>query len=70
MEEIRKRMKTPYDKKILIVDDDESILRMIEIVLRKEGYPNLYLVSSGEQDPSNPVYIKTIKGRGYVFEGK
>lgn len=48
-EEIRKRMKTLYDKRILIVDDDESILLLIETVLRKEGYTNLYLVSSGEK---------------------
>ncbi|MGN0485380.1 MAG: response regulator transcription factor [Lachnospiraceae bacterium] len=41
-------IKIPYDKKILIVDDDESILLMIETVLRKEGYKNIYKASCGE----------------------
>ena len=41
-------IKTPYNKKILLVDDDESILLMIETVLRKEGYTNIYTASCGE----------------------
>lgn len=41
-------IKMPYNKKILIVDDDESILLMIETVLRKEGYANIYTASCGE----------------------
>lgn len=42
-------MKAPYDKKILLVDDDESILLMIQTVLRKEGYTNIYAASCGEE---------------------
>lgn len=41
-------IKTPYNKKILLVDDDESILLMIETVLRKEGYTNIYQATCGE----------------------
>lgn len=40
--------KTLYDKKILLVDDDESILLMVETVLRKEGYTNIYTAPCGE----------------------
>ncbi len=41
-------IKIPYNKKILLVDDDESILLMIETILRKEGYTNIYTASCGE----------------------
>lgn len=38
-----------YDKKILLVDDDESILLMLVTVLRKEGYKNIKTAVSGEE---------------------
>ena len=38
-----------YDKKILLVDDDESILLMLVTVLRKEGYKNINTAVSGEE---------------------
>lgn len=41
-------IKLPYDKKILLVDDDEGILLMIETVLRKEGYTNIYKALCGQ----------------------
>lgn len=41
-------LKTLYNKKILLVDDDESILLMIETALRKEGYNNIYTATCGE----------------------
>lgn len=41
-------IKMPYNKKILLVDDDESILLMLETILRKEGYQNIYTASCGE----------------------
>ena len=42
-----KIIKTPYHKKILIVDDDKSLLNMIKVIANKEGYYNVYTVSSG-----------------------
>lgn len=38
-----------YDKKILLVDDDERILLMLVTVLRKEGYKNINTAVSGEE---------------------
>ncbi len=37
-----------YSKKILVVDDDESILLMIETVLKKEGYTNIQKASNAK----------------------
>ncbi len=42
-------VKMPYNKKILIVDDDAGILRMLDTVLRKAGYTHIYKASSGEE---------------------
>jgi DNA-binding response OmpR family regulator len=41
-------IKQTYDKKILIVDDDLSILTMVETVLKKEGYTHVRKASNGE----------------------
>lgn len=38
-----------YDKKILLVDDDQGILTMLETLLKKEGYHNLVTCSSGQE---------------------
>lgn len=36
------------DKKILVVDDEEQILKLIRILLEKEGFENIQEVSSGK----------------------
>ena len=38
-----------YDKKILLVDDDQRILTMLETLLKKEGYHNLVACSCGQE---------------------
>lgn len=42
-------IKKPYDKKILLADDDPGIRLMLETVLRKEGYTNIITASCGEE---------------------
>lgn len=42
-------IKKPYDKKILLVDDDPGIRLMLETVLKKEGYTNIITASCGEE---------------------
>lgn len=37
-----------YNKKILLVDDDESILSLLETILHKEGYQEIYKAVTGE----------------------
>ena len=37
-----------YDKRILIVDDDPSILNLLEVILSKEGYKNIYKAADGQ----------------------
>lgn len=37
-----------YDKKILLVDDDQGILTMLKTLLAKEGYHNLVASSCGQ----------------------
>lgn len=36
-------------KKILLVDDDESIISLIDTVLHKEGYSRIYMAGSGKE---------------------
>ena len=36
-------------KKILLVDDDESIISLIDTVLHKEGYSRIYTAGSGKE---------------------
>ena len=36
-------------KKILLVDDDESIISLIETVLNKEGYTRIFKAGSGKE---------------------
>lgn len=36
------------DAKILLVDDEQSILHMVDMVLRKEGFTNIYHASTGK----------------------
>lgn len=36
-------------KKILLVDDDESIISLVETVLHKEGYSNVFKADSGRE---------------------
>lgn len=36
-----------YSKKILVVDDDESIVHMVNIVLKKEGFTHVYKALNG-----------------------
>ncbi|MCQ2472644.1 MAG: response regulator transcription factor [Saccharofermentans sp.] len=38
-----------FNKNILLVDDDESILTLIETILRKEGYGNISKAHSGQE---------------------
>jgi DNA-binding response OmpR family regulator len=42
-------MESIYDKKIILVDDDQGILTMLETLLEKEGYHNLVTCSSGKE---------------------
>ncbi|WP_066504179.1 response regulator transcription factor [Abyssisolibacter fermentans] len=40
---------TIYDKKILLVDDELELLLLLETVLKKEGFTNIYKVTNGEK---------------------
>lgn len=37
------------DARILIVDDEESIIKMVEMVMKKEGYQHIYQAATGEE---------------------
>ena len=37
-----------HNKNIILVDDDESILTLIETILHKEGFTNITKARSGE----------------------
>lgn len=38
-----------YQKKILLVDDEEAILNLLETILRKENFKNIYTASNGNE---------------------
>lgn len=40
---------TILDRHILIVDDEEDLLKLLDISLRKEGFKHLYLAKNGEE---------------------
>lgn len=42
-------METIKDKKILVVDDHRELLKMIDEILRKEGFNRIFLASSQEE---------------------
>lgn len=44
-------------KKILIIDDDKSILKAIKTILRHEGY-KVYIADNGEQGINKAVTVK------------
>lgn len=41
-----------WDKKILLVDDDPAIINMLEIILKKEQFKNVYKAMTGRDAPS------------------
>lgn len=42
-------MESIKDKKILVVDDHKELLKMIDEILRKEGFSRVFLASSYEE---------------------
>jgi DNA-binding response OmpR family regulator len=59
--------------KNITVSKDQILAHVWETAY--EGYDNTVMVhirhlrEKIEENPARPVYIKTVKGRGYVFEG-
>lgn len=42
-------VKIMYDKNILIVDDEKNITSLLEIVLKKEGFKNIFIAETGAE---------------------